>query len=195
MGLCWDGAFVPYCTHHAGWAALSSMESPCSAGRVSTGQRRQYFRKMLVELGLWVQASPRHTGSWVCYCLGWQKAQETVRGWQTFVSALIVGMFVHTHDGLADGEGEQGCGQSGRCQGTFASRTQCTRFFSFYLEVQVHELVLCSRPRPGQTPRVVNGSALYSPKDQRTQPLGPHTLALFIYFLFFSRISNLTEWF
>lgn len=68
-------------------------------------------------------------------------------------------------------------------------------FFSFYLEVQVHELVLCSRPRPGQTPRVVNGSALYSPKDQRTQPLGPHTLALFIYFLFFSRISNLTEWF
>lgn len=26
--------------------------------------------KMLVELGPQVQASPLHTGSWVCYCLG-----------------------------------------------------------------------------------------------------------------------------
>lgn len=68
-------------------------------------------------------------------------------------------------------------------------------FLPFYLEVQVHEPVLCSRPRPGQTPGVVNGSALYSPKDQRAQPLGPYSLALFIYFLFFSGISNLTEWF
>lgn len=39
---------------------------------------------------------------------GLEKAQETVRGWQTFASALIVGMFVHTRDGLADGVGEQG---------------------------------------------------------------------------------------
>lgn len=34
---------------------------------------------MLVELGPQVQASHPHTGSWVCYCLGWKKAQETVR--------------------------------------------------------------------------------------------------------------------
>lgn len=72
------------------------------------GQRIHCFRKMLVELGPRLQASPLHTGSWVCCCLGWQKAQETVRGWQTFGPVLRVGMFVHTHDRLADRVREQG---------------------------------------------------------------------------------------
>lgn len=60
--------------------------------------------------------------------------------------------------------------------------------------MRVHELVLCSRPRPGQTPGVVNGSALHSPEDQRVQLLGT-LLACFVYvclFIFYSFLIFLT---
>lgn len=103
--------------------------APAQLEGLPLGQREPYSRKMLVSLGPQLQASPLHTGSRVRYCLGWQKAQETMRGWRTFVPVLRVGMFVHMHDrGWQMEQESRVCGQGGRCQGTFSSMTQTIGF-------------------------------------------------------------------
>lgn len=46
------------------------------------GKEDQSSQTKLVPRGPWLQTSPLHVGSRVSHCLGWQKAQDTVRGWQ-----------------------------------------------------------------------------------------------------------------
>lgn len=114
--------------HPPWWVGCSPpARAPAQLEGFPLGQREPYSKKTLVSLGPRLQASPLHTGSWVCYCLGWQKVQETMRGWRIFVLVLRVSMFVHTHE--RDWQMEQESrvyGQGGRCQGTFSSMTQST---------------------------------------------------------------------
>lgn len=134
-----------------------------------SGQREPYPRKMLVSLGPRLHASPMHTGSWVRYCLGWQKAQETMRGWQTFVPVIRVGMFVYTHDrGWQMEQQSRVCGQGGRCQGTFSPRTQSVGFhFPSTLGNTLHSHQFTnlphSKPRHGQASGVNGSGGLDSP--------------------------------
>lgn len=124
--------------------------APAQLEGLPLGWREPYSRKMLVSLGPRLQAS-LHTGSWVRYCLGWQKAQETMRGWRAFVPVLRVGMFVHTHDrGWQMEQKSRVCGQGGRCQGTFSSMTQSIGF---------------RFPSTSRKRLCVNGLALYSLED------------------------------
>lgn len=57
--------------HPPWWVGCSPpARAPAQLEGFPLGQREPYSKKTLVSLGPRLQASPLHTGSWVCYCLG-----------------------------------------------------------------------------------------------------------------------------